>query len=88
MPTDFGLTDEQEAFRAALREFGAKELAPHYRSDDVAGRMRPELPAALPGMGLTGLRIPERFGGQEADAVTTGMRVGRRPPGPARPAGR
>jgi cyclohexanecarboxyl-CoA dehydrogenase len=24
-------------------------------------------------MGLTGLRVPERFGGQEADAVTTGM---------------
>lgn len=70
---DFGFTDEQEAFRAALREFGAKELAPHYRADDVAARMRPELPAAMAGMGLTGLRIPERFGGQDADAVTTGM---------------
>ena len=70
---DFGLTDEQEAFRAALRDFGAKELAPHYRADDLAARMRPELPAAMAGMGLMGLRIPERFGGQEADAVTTGM---------------
>ncbi|TCK21534.1 acyl-CoA dehydrogenase family protein [Pseudonocardia endophytica] len=70
---DFGFTDEQEAFRAALREFGAKELAPHYRADDVAARMRPELPAAMAGMGLTGLRIPERFGGQDADAVTTGL---------------
>ena len=70
---DFGFTDEQEAFWAALREFGAKELAPHYRADDVAARMRPELPAAMAGMGLTGLRIPERFGGQDADAVTTGM---------------
>jgi cyclohexanecarboxyl-CoA dehydrogenase len=70
---DFGFDDEQEAFRAALREFGAKELAPHYRADDLAARMRPELPAAMAGMGLMGLRIPERFGGQDADAVTTGL---------------
>lgn len=70
---DFGLTAEQEAFRQEVRAFAAKELAPHYRSDDAAGALRPELAPALAGVGLTGLRIPERFGGQDADAVTTGM---------------
>jgi cyclohexanecarboxyl-CoA dehydrogenase len=70
---DFGLTAEQEAFRQEVRAFATKELAPHYRSDDVAGALRPELAPALAGIGLTGLRIPERFGGQDADAVTTGM---------------
>jgi cyclohexanecarboxyl-CoA dehydrogenase len=70
---DFTFTAEQEDFRRELRTFGEKILAPHYRADDVAGVLRPELPATLAGMGLTGLRIPERFGGQDADAVTTGM---------------
>jgi cyclohexanecarboxyl-CoA dehydrogenase len=70
---DFGLTAEQEAFRQEVRAFATKELAPHYRSDDAAGVLRPELAPALASIGLTGLRIPERFGGQDADAVTTGM---------------
>jgi cyclohexanecarboxyl-CoA dehydrogenase len=70
---DFGFSAEQEAFRQELRTFGTKVLAPHYRSDDLAATLRPELAPTLAGMGLTGLRIPERFGGQDADAVTTGM---------------
>lgn len=70
---EFGFGPEREAYRAELRAFGRKELAPHYRADDVAGAMRPELFGAMAGVGLTGLRIPERFGGQGADALTTGM---------------
>ncbi len=70
---DFTFSPEQEAFRRELRTFGEKVLAPHYRSDDLAGVLRPELAPAMAGMGLTGLRVPERFGGQEADAVTTGL---------------
>lgn len=70
---DFTFSPEQEAFRRELRTFGEKVLTPHYRADDLAGRVRPELAATMAGMGLTGLRVPERFGGQEADAVTTGM---------------
>lgn len=70
---DFTLRPEQEAYLAELRGFGEKELAPHYRADDLAGALRPDLIPTMARMGLTGLRVPERFGGQEADAVTTGM---------------
>lgn len=70
---DFAFDDDQESFRKELRRFATTALAPHYQSDDRAGVMRPELPGQLAGMGLTGLRIPERFGGQGADAVTTGL---------------
>lgn len=70
---DYGFSPEQEAFRQELRAFSTKELAPHYRSDDLAATLRPDLAPTLARMGLTGLRVPERFGGQEADAVTTGM---------------
>jgi len=70
---DFAFTAEQETFRRELRLFGQKSLAPHYQADDRAARMRPGLTREMAGMGLTGLRIPERFGGQEADALTTGL---------------
>jgi cyclohexanecarboxyl-CoA dehydrogenase len=70
---DFTLSAEQEAYRREVRTFAERELAPHYQSDDRAARMRPELPRLMASIGVTGLRIPERFGGAEADAVTTGM---------------
>ncbi|ODU03408.1 MAG: acyl-CoA dehydrogenase [Pseudonocardia sp. SCN 72-86] len=70
---DFGLSAEQEAFRLEVRAFATTKLAPHYRADDLAGTLRPALAGELASLGLTGLRAPERFGGQDADAVTTGM---------------
>ncbi|MGH9114861.1 MAG: acyl-CoA dehydrogenase family protein, partial [Acidimicrobiales bacterium] len=66
---------DQEAYRQELRRFAGKVLAPHYQTDDKAGHFRGGLMAELAGMGLTGLRIPERFGGQEAGAVVAGMAV-------------
>jgi cyclohexanecarboxyl-CoA dehydrogenase len=69
----YAFSDDQEAFRRELAAFAGRHLAPHYRSDDRAGRMRPTLPKEMAAVGLTGMRVPERFGGQEADAVTTGM---------------
>ncbi|MFZ2241430.1 MAG: acyl-CoA dehydrogenase family protein [Gordonia amarae] len=69
----YAFDDDQEAFRRELATFAQRVLAPHYQADDRAARMRPELPRQMAAMGLTGLRIPERFGGQGADAVTTGI---------------
>ncbi|MCE5290482.1 MAG: acyl-CoA dehydrogenase family protein [Nocardiaceae bacterium] len=69
----YALDDDQEAFRRELASFAQRVLAPHYQADDRAARMRPETVLQMAGMGLTGLRIPERFGGQGADAVTTGI---------------
>ncbi|MFN0092540.1 MAG: acyl-CoA dehydrogenase family protein [Acidimicrobiales bacterium] len=66
-------TAEQEAFRSELRRFGAEQLAPHYQADDRTGVLRPELRRAMAGLGLLGLRIPEEYGGQGADCVTTGL---------------
>lgn len=70
---DFSFAPEQERFRAEVRSFAQRQLAPHYATDDSAARMRPELPAQLAGMGLTGLRVPEEHGGQGADAVVAGL---------------
>ncbi|NKQ57457.1 acyl-CoA dehydrogenase [Amycolatopsis sp. K13G38] len=70
---DFTFSDDEEAYRQELRRFAGKVLAPHYQSDDKAAKLRPELVTEMAGMGLTGLRIPERHGGQEASAAIAGM---------------
>lgn len=70
---DFGLDDDELAYRNELRRFAAKVLAPHYQEDDRNARLRPTLAADMAGMGLTGLRIPERYGGQEASALVAGI---------------
>lgn len=69
---DFGMDDE-EPFRKELRRFAANVLRPHYQADDRAARLRPALVADMAGMGLTGLRVPERLGGQGAGAVVAGV---------------
>lgn len=70
---DFSFTDEQETFRQEIRKFAEKQLAPHYQPDDVTGRMTPSIFEDMAAVGLFGLRVPERFGGSEADAVTVGL---------------
>lgn len=70
---DFAFDADEEAFRHEVRRFAAKTLAPHYQSDDRAATFRRELARDMGAIGLTGLRIPERFGGQEATAVIAGV---------------
>lgn len=70
---DFGLDEHEEAYRYELRRFATKTLAPHYQADDKAAVFRRRLLLDLAGMGLTGLRIPEEYGGQEASAVVAGI---------------
>ncbi|GAB3146897.1 acyl-CoA dehydrogenase family protein [Amycolatopsis stemonae] len=70
---DFRFDEDEEAYRQELRRFATKILAPHYQADDKAARLRPELPGEMAEMGLTGLRIPEQYGGQAASAVVAGM---------------
>ena len=70
---DYALDEDQEAFRQEVRRFATKTLAPHYQSDDRAAVFRRELALDMAGMGLTGLRIPEEYGGQEATAVIAGV---------------
>jgi cyclohexanecarboxyl-CoA dehydrogenase len=69
----FGFDEDEESFRQELRRFATRTLAPHYQADDRAARFRRELARDMAGMGLTGLRIPEEYGGQAATAVVAGI---------------
>ena len=70
---DFGFDAEAEAFRHEVRRFATTVLAPHYQADDRTARLRPGLAADMAGMGLTGLCLPTRYGGQAAGAVVAGI---------------
>lgn len=70
---DYSFDEDQEAYRKEIRRFATKTIAPHYQSDDKAAVLRPQLVLDMAGMGLTGLRIPEEYGGQDATAVIAGL---------------
>lgn len=69
----YAFDDDEEAFRVELRRWAERVLAPHYQSDDLAATFRREQAIDMARMGLTGLRIPEEHGGQQATAVIAGI---------------
>jgi cyclohexanecarboxyl-CoA dehydrogenase len=70
---DFSLTEEQTAFAAKIRAFVDDRLLPRAHEADRTGRFADGLMAEFGAQGLFGLRVPERFGGLDLDAVTTGV---------------
>jgi len=73
MPLDFEFTGEQELFRRTVREFARKEVAPKIREYERKGQFPWEIYRKMGKAGLLGLRLPKKYGGQEADAVTMGI---------------
>jgi alkylation response protein AidB-like acyl-CoA dehydrogenase len=65
-PADHGLTDEQAAFVAAIRDFGARECTPDKLAALTAGGRDPHndgVARRLAELGWYGVTIPERYGG-------------------------
>jgi butyryl-CoA dehydrogenase/short/branched chain acyl-CoA dehydrogenase len=58
------LTDEEQMFRATVREFAREEIGPHVREMDEHGCFREDLLKKLFALGLMGIEIPEEHGGQ------------------------
>ncbi len=69
----YAFDETEQAFQTELWRFCTDVLAPHYQPDDRAAVMRPTLLSDMASVGLTGLRIPAEFGGQEASAVVAGL---------------
>jgi short/branched chain acyl-CoA dehydrogenase len=61
------LSPEHEAFRAAVRDFAAKEIAPHVGQWDRDHHFPVEVVHAMGEMGLMGLTAPEELGGAGED---------------------
>lgn len=61
------LSEEEEIFRAAVRDFAEARLRPIAADMDRENKLRPEVIPALFEMGLMGIEIPEELGGAGAN---------------------
>jgi acyl-CoA dehydrogenase len=68
---DFRLSDEEEAFQAAVRKFGDRVLRPNERTIDAEGRIPDAVLAEMAHLGLLAMPVPAEYGGMGASAVLT-----------------
>jgi len=68
---DFRLTDEEEAFQAAVRRFGDRVLRANEGKIDSEGRIPSDVLAAMADLGLLAMPVPTEYGGMGASAVLT-----------------
>jgi alkylation response protein AidB-like acyl-CoA dehydrogenase len=57
------LSEEEELFRATVREFAETAVKPHVAEMDEAGKFKPELIQQFFDLGLMGIEVPEQYGG-------------------------
>jgi alkylation response protein AidB-like acyl-CoA dehydrogenase len=62
-PALTALTEEENMFRDAVREFAETEVAPHVSAMDEAAQFRAELIPKFFELGLMGIEVPEQYGG-------------------------
>ncbi|MCB9450738.1 MAG: acyl-CoA dehydrogenase family protein [Anaerolineaceae bacterium] len=70
---DFELNSEQRMYQRAVRDFCEKELKPYASEVDETGEMRWEAIHKMPELGLTGLQVPEEYGGAGLDTVSAAL---------------
>ncbi|MCA1905840.1 MAG: acyl-CoA dehydrogenase family protein [Desulfarculus sp.] len=67
---DFDLTMEQDILRKTVRDFAEKEIAPVARELDRREEFSLETMAAMGELGLFGMVVDERYGGQGMDYIS------------------
>jgi cyclohexanecarboxyl-CoA dehydrogenase len=70
---DFAFTEAQQEFARVVRAFALEELAPKYAHWDRTGEFPAEQWRKMGELGITGICLPEVYGGQQADCVTAGI---------------
>src|SRR5215831_18323075 len=58
------LSEDEQMFQTAVRQFAREEIRPHVREMDEAAHFRGEIIRQFFEMGLMGIEIPEEYGGQ------------------------
>src|SRR5919112_436133 len=67
------LTDEQLLLEASVREWAAREVAPHIRECDREHRFDPRVLPQMADLGLLGICVPEEHGGAGMDYLCLGI---------------
>lgn len=70
---DFSLTEEQLEAARMVRDFGEKEVYPTIKEYDRKQEMNPAVLPRMGEVGILGINIPVRYGGQGYDYVTLGL---------------
>ncbi len=70
---DFTFTEDQLLLQQTLRQYAKDKLAPNYHRWDRGEKIPRALIKEAAQLGILGLRVPEKFGGQMADYVTCGL---------------
>lgn len=70
---DFSLTDEHKMVARMVREFAEKEVAPTIKEYDRAQRANHEAIDRMAELGILGVCIPARYGGQGMDYISLGL---------------
>jgi len=70
---DFSLSPEHEMVQKMVREFGQQEVGPNIREWDRKQQMAPEVLPRMAELGILGICVPVRFGGQGMDFISLGL---------------
>ena len=70
---NFELTEEHRATEALVREFAAREVAPHIRENDASKTFDRSVLRGMAELGILGLSVPERYGGAGLDYIALGL---------------
>jgi butyryl-CoA dehydrogenase/short/branched chain acyl-CoA dehydrogenase len=69
------LSDEEQMFRQAVRDFAESEIKPHVSRMDEAGQFDPDLLRKLFDMGLMAIEAPEQLGGAGGTVFMAGLAI-------------
>ncbi len=67
---NFGLNQEQILIRNTVRDFAEREIKPLAKELDEKGQFSVELTKKIGELGLFGMYLPEKFGGQASDTLS------------------
>ena len=70
---DFGLTEEHRMVQQMVRDFARKEIAPTIKEYDRKQEMAPFVLPRMGELGILGICIPVRYGGQGMDYISLGL---------------
>ena len=67
---DFELTETQQMIRQTVRDFAEREVKPRAKELDEKGEFSYELTKMMGDLGLFGMNLPEKYGGQGLDTLS------------------
>lgn len=70
---NFDLTPEQRMVQQMVRDFAQKEIAPLIKDSDRTQQMAPQVLPRLAELGILGICLPVRYGGQGMDYIALGL---------------